>query len=267
MSTLKADAIEAATGTNTDLDLAGKGTGVPDIATGFKVGGTAGVPVNNLRTGTDGELITWDASGDPATVAVGTATHVLTSNGAGAAPTFQAAAAGGAWTLIGTQVASASASLTQTGLDSTYDTYAIAFSDLVPATDGVFCFFRVGDSGGIDSGASDYGYAGMQLNSGDTAYAGYGDLSDSELQLAGQATGSSAGEGFGMVLYLNRPGDGSMRPTFTGVTTQIDSSNTLIGGVFIGNRKAVITLDRVQFLFSSGNIASGRMTVWGISHA
>ena len=43
-----------------------------------------------------GELITYDASGDPAAVAVGTATHVLTSNGVGVAPTFQAPAGGGA---------------------------------------------------------------------------------------------------------------------------------------------------------------------------
>jgi len=50
-----------------------------------------GVPVAGLATGTDGELITWDAAGAPATVPVGTATHVLTSNGAGAAPSFQAA--------------------------------------------------------------------------------------------------------------------------------------------------------------------------------
>ncbi len=53
------------------------------------------VDVAMLADGTDGELITWDASGVAATVAVGTATHVLTSNGAGAAPTFQAPAAGG----------------------------------------------------------------------------------------------------------------------------------------------------------------------------
>lgn len=44
-----------------------------------------------LVAGVDGELITWDAAGAPAAVAVGTATHVLTSNGTGAAPTFQAA--------------------------------------------------------------------------------------------------------------------------------------------------------------------------------
>jgi len=120
MSTIKADGIEASTGTNTDLTLAGKGTGVPDLAAGFKVGSVAGVPTASIRddavtlaklaAGTDGELITWDASGDPAAVAVGTATHVLTSNGAGAAPTFQAAG-GGAWAKVanstgGTDVAS-----------------------------------------------------------------------------------------------------------------------------------------------------------------
>ena len=52
------------------------------------------VDVADLANGTDGELITWDAAGAPDTVAVGTATHVLTSNGIGAAPTFQAASGG-----------------------------------------------------------------------------------------------------------------------------------------------------------------------------
>jgi len=53
------------------------------------------VDVADLANGTDGELITWDAAGAPATVSVGAATQVLTSNGVGAAPTFQASGAGG----------------------------------------------------------------------------------------------------------------------------------------------------------------------------
>ena len=53
------------------------------------------VAVSDLDNGTDGELITWDASGVADTVAVGTADQVLTSNGAGAAPTFQDAGGGG----------------------------------------------------------------------------------------------------------------------------------------------------------------------------
>jgi hypothetical protein len=50
------------------------------------------VTLAKLATGTDGELITWDASGNPAAVAVGTAGQVLTSGGVGVAPTFQASA-------------------------------------------------------------------------------------------------------------------------------------------------------------------------------
>ena len=52
------------------------------------------VTLAKMAGGTDGNLITYDTSGDPAYVATGTATHVLTSNGADTAPTFQAAASG-----------------------------------------------------------------------------------------------------------------------------------------------------------------------------
>ena len=52
------------------------------------------VDIADLAAGTDGELITWDAAGAPAAVPVGTINHVLTSNGAGAAPTFQAGGSG-----------------------------------------------------------------------------------------------------------------------------------------------------------------------------
>tara|TARA_R110002167_G_scaffold12728_1_gene53863 strand:+ start:89 stop:832 length:744 start_codon:yes stop_codon:yes gene_type:complete len=53
------------------------------------------IAVSDLANGTDGELITWNSSGVASAVPVGTATNVLTSNGAGQAPTFQAAGAGG----------------------------------------------------------------------------------------------------------------------------------------------------------------------------
>jgi len=49
------------------------------------------VTLAKMAPGTDGNLITYDASGNPAAVATGSSTNVLTSNGAGAAPTFQAA--------------------------------------------------------------------------------------------------------------------------------------------------------------------------------
>ena len=60
--------------------------------------------VADLSVGTDGELITWDSAGNPTTVGVGTSSQVLTSNGAGAAPTFQTAAGGGNVSNTGTPV-------------------------------------------------------------------------------------------------------------------------------------------------------------------
>lgn len=58
----------------------------------FQISRLFGVDVASLANGTDGELITWDSDGAPATVAAGTSGQILTSNGAGAAPTFQDAA-------------------------------------------------------------------------------------------------------------------------------------------------------------------------------
>jgi len=167
MSTLKADAVTAQS-TNQDLDLSGNGTGVPDIATGFKVGGTAGLPINNLRVGTDGELITWDASGDPAAVAVGTATHILTSNGVGAAPTFQAAAGGGAWSVLTSGTFSAASTLDITGITKT--TKFIVTTTAVSAT-GPRIILNTSSDGGAsyDNGAANYNYRGILANSNTSA--------------------------------------------------------------------------------------------------
>jgi len=68
--------------TNKTIDANGTGNAISNI------------DVADLADGTDGQLITWDDAGGPAVVTTGNATQVLTSNGAGMAPTFQAAASG-----------------------------------------------------------------------------------------------------------------------------------------------------------------------------
>jgi len=99
MSSILVDSVTAASGTNTDLSLSGKGTGVPDIAAGFKVGGSAGVPTASIQddaitlakmaSGTDGNIISYDASGNPVAIATGNDGQVLTSTGAGSPPAFE----------------------------------------------------------------------------------------------------------------------------------------------------------------------------------
>jgi len=53
------------------------------------------ITLAKMAGGTDGNLITYDASGNPAFVATGDDNQVLTSNGAGAPPTFQGGGGGG----------------------------------------------------------------------------------------------------------------------------------------------------------------------------
>ena len=71
-------------GTVTGLSVGGLPDGTVDAGT---LADDA-VGLAQMASGTDGNLITYDASGNPAAVAVGTSGQVLVSNGAGAAPTF-----------------------------------------------------------------------------------------------------------------------------------------------------------------------------------
>lgn len=81
-------------------NIGGIGAATTDTLTNktFDANGTgnslSNVDVADLANGTDGELITWDATGAPAVVAVGTVGQVLTSGGAGVAPTMQTITSG-----------------------------------------------------------------------------------------------------------------------------------------------------------------------------
>jgi len=52
------------------------------------------VTLAKMASGTDGEILTYDASGNPVAVSVGTDGQVLTSTGAGSPPAFETAAGG-----------------------------------------------------------------------------------------------------------------------------------------------------------------------------
>jgi hypothetical protein len=52
------------------------------------------VTLAKMASGTDGEILTYDASGNPVAVSVGTDGQVLTSTGVGSPPAFEAAAGG-----------------------------------------------------------------------------------------------------------------------------------------------------------------------------
>jgi len=176
-------------------------------------------------------------------------------------------AGGGAWTMIGTAVASTSSSLTITGLDSTYDTYAIALSDFKPSGDGTNMHLRVGDSGGIETG-SVYNYHTNLLAPGSTAYAGEVGLDVTVWRPSPAAgVGNATAESYGGLFYIHQPMDSTGNTIISGTYVGHLAAGTMIGGTFVGSMKNVQVVTQVQFLPNSGTLISGRMTVWGISHA
>jgi len=69
------------------------------------------------------------------------------------------------------------------------------------------------------------------------------------------------------MIYLHGPADstGSPRISVSGAFVSDTGNHYAPSGG--GHYKAAVTMDRIQFMYSTGNIVSGRLTVWGISHA
>ena len=232
------------------------------------------IAVADLKDGTDGELITWDASGNPAAVAVGNASEVLTSGGVGVAPTFQAAATGG-WAFIQSQDASSDATIDFTGFDdASYDAYLLVLINVIPVTDNVSAMVRTSTDGGVgfDAGASDYAWSIVHQDDGGTLAADT-DAADGAMDLRGDAAssqiGSAAGE-YGMSGTVWIFGPGLANDTHFKWEVMYESSsasavpNTTRGG---GYRISAADVDAIQFLFSSGNVESGTLNLYGIKNA
>jgi len=87
------------------------------------------ITLAKMAGGTDGQIITYDASGDPVAVGPGTDGQVLTSTGAGSPPAFEDAGGGGSWNLLSTTTTSGTPTVINilSNLDSTYDVYKFVF--------------------------------------------------------------------------------------------------------------------------------------------
>jgi hypothetical protein len=180
-----ATALAVNTGSSGAFVVNGGALGTPSSGTLTNCTGlpTAGlvddaVTLAKMASGTAGNLITYDASGNPAAVATGTATHVLTSNGAGAAPTFQEAPVGGIVPSVAiktdTETLSTSAFTDVTGLSIAFTASSITQKITVRAsvcfgnatTCGIF-FRLVNEDGALTQGSAAgsrtqchaYGYA------------------------------------------------------------------------------------------------------------
>jgi hypothetical protein len=107
------------------------------------------VTLAKLAGGTDGNIISFDASGDPVAIATGTDGQVLTSAGAGAQPAFETLSAG---FTQGTEIATASGtSITFGSIPAGVDMIVMNFFGVSQASNAQTIRIQIGDAGGIET--------------------------------------------------------------------------------------------------------------------
>ena len=198
----------------------------------------------------------------------GTDGQVLTSGGAGAAVAWEDAAGGGSLILIGTQPAtSCPSTLGVAGMGDTYDSYLVAFSDIQPNTNAAALVLRLGASGSIDDGASDYAHHSQSMSSASGSYSGCVDNSRDQISITPNGMGNTGGEGVQGHFWIHQAGDGANYPFVNGQMAGRDGSCVDRYGAFYGTRLSNIATAQVQLSLSSGTFKRGRLTVWGLANA
>jgi hypothetical protein len=222
------------------------------------------ITLAKMAGGTDGNLITYDTSGDPAAVATGSSGQVLTSAGAGAAPTFAA----GGLTSISNASISAATNFDVTGFDSTlYYNYEVWISNAQGDNDGAVLELETSTDGGtsFDTGASDYTWSIFRVDeiAGTSAEA---DADDAEINVSGGAdSGAATNENLNIKISVYGPAATEFT-TFTWLLSHRNNAavhNSTFGS---GQRQSAADVDALRFHFSAGDfVAQGKIQFLGIA--
>jgi len=223
------------------------------------------VTLAKMASGTDGNIISYDASGDPVAVATGSAGQVLTSAGAGSPPTF-ADASGGAYEKLETITISGTTSQiepTNSLFTSTYRDYRIIFSNMLISSDAEI-HLRIGETGSATVSSSHYHYANMGYNSSGSETKEYS-TSATAFKIFATTAGTSTDQTHNFIIDIFNPLDTSTYPTWS-LRGQFNTNNNNISDVVsTGAMEASKTTvyKRYTFYCSAGDWTSGTATLYG----
>jgi hypothetical protein len=193
---------------------------------------------------------------------VGTAGHVLTSNGAGALPSFQTSPAAGSFILIETQtVGGAVATVTfTTGISVTYKNYLLIIHDVLPSSNGHRLSMRTSSNGGVSYAST--GYRSGQNGFNDFSSSTINNLNNTDrFVLCNNQANSDPGISATYYLYDVTTGNQVM---LSGRQTYNSSNSGTIGFGSCGGRSTNTNVNALQIFFGTGNIASGTFSLYGI---
>ena len=197
-----------------------------------------------------------------ATTGLSTSGYILTSTGSSSLPSFQSLS-GANLVLIQTQSATSSASISfTTGITSTYSTYIFCLSNIFPATNAAYLSLAISTNGGVSYIATGY-FSGINRNAYNTAT-----LTNSNattfMYISGATDSTTSDTPICGWLYLFNITNGGL-PSMLGYTLGYNTADTAVDSYnILATNTGNTDVDAFQFTMSSGNIASGTFTLFGV---
>ncbi len=193
------------------------------------------------------------------------------NNSMSAITTLPSGVGGGSMSLISTQTASNSSTISFTsGIDSTYKEYVFKFIDIHPASDNVT--FQVGfrDGGSnYDATKTTVFYRAYNYENGSSnalAYVTAQDLAQStNFQSLTEGTGGDNDQSCSGTLNLFDPSNTTFVKHFFATVNSAHAVDLSENVYVAGYCNVTAAIDGVQFKFSSGNIESGVIKLYGVS--
>ena len=159
-------------------------------------------------------------------------------------------------------VTSAVASVTLTGIDSTYDVYMVAFNNLGQVSDNQSISIRFIDS--VGSAITDLEYDWSQVNMcSDVAFRKINGQNNNKALIVEQG-GSNTNELSNGILYIFNANNSSEYTFFTNECNYTNTATVLRGGQGGGVLTSAEIVTGVQFLINSGDIDSGKFSLYGL---
>ena len=176
----------------------------------------------------------------------------------------------GSLILLSTQTASASASISFTsGLDSTYDSYVFKFINMHPSSDAVYFQFNMSTDGGsnynVTKTTTFFISELSEGGSGGLYYWAPGDLAQStSYQYLNYQTGNASDESLSGELFLFNPSSTTFIKNFLARTQHYAYNNYTQDVQSAGYGNTTSAVNAIDFEFSSGNIDSGTIKLYGV---
>ena len=194
------------------------------------------------------------------------------NNSLSAITSLPASISGGGMTLISTQTASSSSTISFTsGIDDTYDEYVFKFYDIHPETNFKHLGFQANAVGGsgynetitstmfVANHSEDDSAAVLSYETGGHLAQGTG------FQSIIHAIGNENDESGSGTLHLFNPSSTTFVKHFIATTNTYTDNDRSQNNFVAGYINTTSAIDEIQFKFNSGNIDSGVIKLYGIS--